>query len=329
MKRNGARNGAAVFIFITVLLDMLAFGMVGPVLPKLIAGFVGNDYAHAAQIIGIFATVWALMQFFCSPLLGMISDRVGRRPVILIANAVSVLDFAIMALAPNLWWLFVGRIVSGMASANSLPRRRYIADVTPPENRAKAFGLIGAAFGLGFVLGPAIGGAVGVLNPRLAFWARGSRRTHQHVYGLFVLPESLPSEKRTRRLEWRAPIRSARCACCVPIANFRFECDELHRQRRARSLSKHLGDLLHRSVRLEHRPNRSDARAHRRRRRNQSGHDGGTGRCQTWRTQNIAGEPCHLGRRIGAHRDADNGIRVSRCCGDRLAAHVPMPRRKP
>src|SRR5580692_9846841 len=118
MKPNGARNGAAIFIFITVLLDMLAFGMVGPVLPKLIAGFVGNNYSHAAEIIGLFATAWALMQFVCAPLLGMISDRIGRRPVILIANAVSVLDFAIMAVAPNLWWLFIGRIISGMASAN-------------------------------------------------------------------------------------------------------------------------------------------------------------------------------------------------------------------
>jgi DHA1 family tetracycline resistance protein-like MFS transporter len=203
MKRNGARSGAAVFIFVTVLLDMLAFGMAGPVLPKLIASFVGNNYSNAAVIIGIFATVWALMQFICSPLLGMISDRVGRRPVILISNAMSVLDFAIMALAPNLWWLFIGRAISGMASANLATATAYIADVTAPENRAKAFGLIGAAFGLGFVLGPAIGGAIGALNPRWTFWGAAIAALINTSYGLFVLPESLPREKRTARLEWR------------------------------------------------------------------------------------------------------------------------------
>lgn len=203
MQRNGTRNGAAAFIFVTILIDMLAFGMIGPVLPKLIAGFVGNNYSHAAEIIGIFATVWALMQFFFSPLLGMFSDRVGRRPVILISNAVSVVDFAIMALAPNLWWLFIGRVISGMASANLATATAYIADVTAPENRAKAFGLIGSAFGLGFVLGPAIGGAVGAINPRWAFWGAAVAALINTSYGLFVLPESLPADKRTPRLEWR------------------------------------------------------------------------------------------------------------------------------
>lgn len=205
-------SAAAIFIFVTVLIDMLAFGMIGPVLPKLIAGFVGNNYAHAAEIIGIFATVWAAMQFFCSPLLGMISDRVGRRPVILISNAVSVLDFAVMALAPNLWWLFAGRVISGMSSANLATATAYIADVTPAENRAKAFGLIGAAFGLGFVLGPAIGGAVGAVNPRWAFWGAAAAALVNTLYGLFVLPESLAAERRTPRLEWRRanPIGSLR-----------------------------------------------------------------------------------------------------------------------
>ena len=108
--RDTPRRAATVFIFVTVLIDMLTFGMIGPVLPKLIASFVGNNYASAAELIGIFATVWALMQFFCSPLLGMLSDRIGRRPVILVSNAVAVVDFAIMALAPNLWWLFAGRV---------------------------------------------------------------------------------------------------------------------------------------------------------------------------------------------------------------------------
>jgi DHA1 family tetracycline resistance protein-like MFS transporter len=198
-----ARRGATVFIFVTVLIDMLTFGMIGPVLPKLIASFVGNNFASAAQIIGLFATVWALMQFFCSPLLGMLSDRVGRRPVILLSNAVTAIDFAIMALAPNLWWLFAGRVLSGIATANMTAASAYIADVTPPEKRAAAFGMIGSAFGLGFVLGPAIGGVVGNINPRLTFWAAAAFAVLNTLYGLFVLPESLAREDRTKRLEWK------------------------------------------------------------------------------------------------------------------------------
>lgn len=201
--RNTTRGAATVFIFITVLIDMLTFGMIGPVLPKLIASFVGYNYASAAEIIGIFATVWALMQFFCSPLLGMLSDRIGRRPVILVSNAVAVVDFAILALAPNLWWLFAGRVLSGIASSNITAASAYIADVTPPEKRAAAFGMLGSAFGLGFVLGPAVGGLVGNVNPRLTFWAAAAFALLNTLYGLFVLPESLPRERRTPRLEWK------------------------------------------------------------------------------------------------------------------------------
>ncbi|MBV9718051.1 MAG: TCR/Tet family MFS transporter [Candidatus Eremiobacteraeota bacterium] len=200
---NQKRAAATSFIFITVLLDMLAVGMIGPVLPKLIAGFASNNYASAAEIIGVFATVWALMQFICSPLLGMLSDRVGRRPVILISNAVTAIDYAIMALAPNLWWLFAGRVLSGIATSNITAASAYIADVTPPEKRAPAFGLIGSAFGLGFVLGPAIGGVVGTVNPRLTFWAAALFALLNTLYGLFVLPESLTREHRTPRLEWK------------------------------------------------------------------------------------------------------------------------------
>ena len=198
-----ARRPATVFIFVTVLIDMLTFGMIGPVLPKLIAGFVGNKYATAAEIIGVFGTAWALMQFFCSPLLGMLSDRVGRRPVILISNGVTAIDYAIMALAPNLWWLFAGRVLSGIATSNMSAASAYIADVTPPEKRAAAFGMIGSAFGLGFVLGPAIGGIVGNVNPRLTFWAAAAFALVNTLYGLFVLPESLPRERRTPRLVWK------------------------------------------------------------------------------------------------------------------------------
>jgi len=212
MQSSGARRGATIFIFVTVLIDMLTFGMIGPVLPKLIAGFVGNDYAHAAEIIGLFATVWAAMQFVASPFLGMLSDKVGRRPVILLSNAVSVIDLAIMALAPNLWWLFAGRVLSGVASANMTAASAYIADVTPPEKRAAAFGMIGSAFGLGFMLGPAIGGVVGNINPRLTFWAAAAFALINLLYGLFVLPESLPRERRTQRIEWKRanPVGSLR-----------------------------------------------------------------------------------------------------------------------
>jgi MFS transporter, DHA1 family, tetracycline resistance protein len=197
------RAGATLFFFITVLIDMMTFGMIGPVLPKLIAGFVENNYATAAEIIGIFATVWALMQFVCSPLLGMLSDRVGRRPVILISNAVTAVDYAIMALAPNLWWLFAGRVLSGIATSNMTAASAYIADITAPEKRAAAFGMLGSAFGLGFVLGPAIGGIVGNANPRLTFWAAAAFALLNTLYGLFVLPESLPRERRAVRLEWK------------------------------------------------------------------------------------------------------------------------------
>ncbi len=201
--RNPRRGAATAFIFVTVLIDMVTFGMIGPVLPKLIAGFVGNNYGSAAEIIGIFATVWALMQFFCSPLFGMLSDRVGRRPVILLSNAVTVVDLAIMALAPNLWWLFAGRVLSGIATSNITAASAYIADVTPSEKRAAAFGVLGSAFGLGFVLGPAIGGAVGNINPRLTFWVAAGFALLNTLYGLFVLPESLPRQLRTPRLVWK------------------------------------------------------------------------------------------------------------------------------
>lgn len=200
---NGARSGATIFIFVTILIDCVTFGMIGPVLPKLIAGFVGNNYSYAAWVIGAFATVWALMQFFSSPLLGMISDRVGRRPVILISTAGTAIDYAIMALAPNLWWLFAGRVLSGITTANFSTASAYIADVTPPEKRAKAFGMLGSAFGLGFMLGPAIGGAIGTINPRLTFWGAAIFALINTCYGLFVLPESLTRENRTPQLDWK------------------------------------------------------------------------------------------------------------------------------
>jgi DHA1 family tetracycline resistance protein-like MFS transporter len=203
-RRNGSARGATIlFIFITVAIDMIALGIIAPVLPRLIANFLHGDVSHAAEINGIFATVWAAMQFFCSPLLGMLSDRVGRRPVILISCAVTAVDFAIMAIAPNLWWLFAGRVLSGMATANLTTAYAYIADVTAPDNRARAYGLLSSAFGLGFIIGPAIGGLAGNFDARLPFWIACGLSLVNTLYGFFVLPESLGKEHRAATIDWR------------------------------------------------------------------------------------------------------------------------------
>lgn len=205
----GGRRAALAFIFVTVVLDMLALGMVVPVLPRLIEDFLGGDTAGAALAYGVFGTVWALMQFLSMPVAGALSDRFGRRPVVLASNFGLALDYVLMALAPNLAWLFVGRVISGITAASISTAMAYVADVTPTERRAGAFGLIGVAFGVGFVLGPAIGGLLGSIDPRLPFWAAAAFSLANACYGLFVLPESLPPEKR-RAFEWRraSPIGS-------------------------------------------------------------------------------------------------------------------------
>jgi MFS transporter, DHA1 family, tetracycline resistance protein len=190
------RKAALAFIFVTVLIDMLSFGMIIPVLPLLVQKFAGGSAAHGAEIYGLFGTAWALMQFIFSPVQGSLSDHFGRRPVILLSCAGLGLDFILMALAPNLWWLFVGRVISGITAASFSTAGAYIADVTPPENRAASFGLIGVAFGVGFVLGPALGGLLGAISPRLPFWASAVLALANVCWGLFVLPESLPKEKR-------------------------------------------------------------------------------------------------------------------------------------
>jgi MFS transporter, DHA1 family, tetracycline resistance protein len=196
------RQAAFAFIFVSVLLDMLALGMVIPVLPKLIESFVAGDTARASEYVGLFGTVWALMQFVFSPVQGALSDRFGRRPVILISNFGLGLDYIVMALAPSLIWLFAGRVVSGVASASVSTAFAYIADVTPAEQRAARFGMIGAAFGAGFVIGPALGGVLGALEPRLPFWAAAAASLLNGLYGLFVVPESLPAERRMP-FSWR------------------------------------------------------------------------------------------------------------------------------
>lgn len=196
------RKAALVFIFITVLIDVLSFGVIIPVLPHLVQEFVGGRTDVAAYWIGLFGTVFALLQFAFSPVQGALSDRFGRRPVILISCLGLGLDFVLMALAPTLAWLFVGRVISAIASASFTTANAYIADVTAPEQRAKGFGLIGAAFGVGFVLGPVVGGFLGEIDLRLPFWISAGLALTNFCYGLFVLPESLPPEKRAPRFDW-------------------------------------------------------------------------------------------------------------------------------
>jgi MFS transporter, DHA1 family, tetracycline resistance protein len=190
------RRAALAFILVTVGLDVMALGIIIPVLPKLVESMVGSDTVRAAELFGLFATAWALMQLVASPVLGALSDRFGRRPVLLLSTLGLGLDYILMAVAPNLAWLFIGRLLSGITAATFSAANAYIADVTPPDRRAGAFGLLGAAFGVGFVLGPAIGGVAGDLDARLPFWIAAGLTLANFAYGLLVLPESLPSERR-------------------------------------------------------------------------------------------------------------------------------------
>src|ERR1700687_3112757 len=191
-----SRPAAVIFILVTVTLDILAMGLIVPVLPKLILDFLGGEMTNAAKWTARFALVFALMQFVFSPVLGVLSDRFGRRPIILLSNLGLGLDYIVMALAPTIGWLFLGRIISGI-TASSIPTAfAYIADVTAKEKRAGAFGMIGAAFGIGFTLGPMVGGLVGNTNPRLAFWVAAGFSLTNWIYGFFFVPESLPKGQR-------------------------------------------------------------------------------------------------------------------------------------
>ena len=194
----GPRHGRAAFafIFVTVLLDMLALGIIVPVLPKLIIRFEHGDMSMAATQTGIFAFVWALMQFVFAPVTGALSDRFGRRPVVLLSNFGLGCDYIFMAVAPTLSWLFVGRVISGITSASFPTANAYIADVTPEDQRAAKFGMLGAAFGLGFIVGPALGGVLGGMGLRYPFWAAAGLSLANAAYGFFILPESLGKERR-------------------------------------------------------------------------------------------------------------------------------------
>ena len=194
----GGRGAALAFIFVTILLDTLGFGITIPTFPLLIKDFTGGSSAAAGAYNGLFLTIFGLMQFLFAPVLGALSDRYGRRPVLILSSFGLGADYIIMALAPNLSWLFVGRILSGITSSSFAAAGAYVADVTPPQRRAAAFGMVGAAWGVGFIVGPAVGGLVGALGPRYPFWAAAAFSLTSASYGLAILPESLSLKNRER-----------------------------------------------------------------------------------------------------------------------------------
>ncbi|MCW0389181.1 Tetracycline resistance protein, class C [Xanthomonas sacchari] len=197
-----SRRAAVAFIFVTLLIDVLSFGVIIPVLPTLVRGFTGGDFAAAARWVGWFGFLFAALQFVSSPLQGALSDRYGRRPVILASCLGLGVDFMVMALAQSLPVLLLARMVSGVFSASFTSANAYIADITPADKRAQAYGIIGAAFGVGFVVGPLLGGWFGSLHLRAPFWFAAGLALLNFLYGLWVLPESLAPERRTARVDW-------------------------------------------------------------------------------------------------------------------------------
>jgi DHA1 family tetracycline resistance protein-like MFS transporter len=193
---------ALKFIFVTLVLLVLGFGIIIPVLPRLVTQLTGGSVVEGSASYGWLVGIFALMQFIASPILGSLSDRFGRRKIILLALGGAAIDYCIMGLAPTLGWLFVGRMISGITAGALATCNAYIADVTPPEKRAQGFGLVGAAFGLGFIIGPAFGGVLGQHNLRLPFFVAAGCVALNWLYGAFVLPESLPKARR-RAFEWK------------------------------------------------------------------------------------------------------------------------------
>lgn len=191
-----------IFIFVTRLIDAMGFGIVMPVLPQLLLHMGEPDIAAATRTGGILLVSYAVLQFFSGPLIGNLSDRFGRRPIILASLFAYGVDYLLMGFAPTIAWLFIGRAIAGIAGAVYVPANAFVADVTPPEKRAHAFGLVGSAFGLGFILGPGVGGLLGELGPRAPFFAAAALAGINFLFGVFVLPESLPRERR-RPFSWR------------------------------------------------------------------------------------------------------------------------------
>jgi len=202
MSSPSPRQAGVGFIFVTLVIAIVGFGLLIPVLPKLVVQLNGGDLASGSYTFGWIISIYALMQFVGSPILGSLSDRFGRRRIILIATAGSTIDYVIMALAPNLVWFFLARTIAGFTAGVLSTANAYIADVTPPEKRAAAFGLLGAAFGVGFIIGPVAGGVLGNIDLRLPFWVAAGCSAVNWLYGFFVLPESLKPENR-RNFEWK------------------------------------------------------------------------------------------------------------------------------
>ncbi len=197
MLKNNRQQASIIFIFITLVIDILGLGIIIPILPELITEFAGGDKSNAGLYLGVFTAIYALMQFVFAPILGALSDKYGRRPVILLSLLGLGIDYIILALAPDLWWLLVGRIIAGIMGASFTTANAYIADISTPENRAQNFGLVGVAFGLGFTFGPVIGGFLGNIDLRLPFWVSAVLVFLNLIYGYFVLPESLKPENRS------------------------------------------------------------------------------------------------------------------------------------
>ena len=197
------RRPAFGFIFATAVMNALSFGIMIPVLPNLIREFTGGDTAQASVWNVVFSVTWGVMQFFCGPILGMMSDRFGRRPVVLISLFGLGVDFLVMAMAPTLIWLWVGRILNGLTASSFSTASAYVADVTTPERRARDFGLMSSAFSFGFLFGPALGGFLAEYSLRLPFFVAAGLTLANWLYGFFILPESLPPERRLQRFDWR------------------------------------------------------------------------------------------------------------------------------
>lgn len=197
-----SRKAALSFIFITLLLDVIGIGLIIPVFPQLIEQLIGGNISQASQWSGWLTFAYAIMQFVCAPIIGNLSDKYGRRPVLLLSLLGFGIDYIFLALAPTIWWLFVGRIIAGVFGASMTTATAYIADISTKENRAQNFGMIGAAFGVGFIIGPALGGLLGEIGPRIPFVAAAILTFVNVIYGYFVLPESLDKEHR-RAFEWR------------------------------------------------------------------------------------------------------------------------------
>lgn len=197
------REAGFGFIFVSALMNSVSFGIMIPILPNLIRQFTGGDTAAASEWNLFFGATWGVMQFVFGPILGMLSDRVGRRPVLLISFFGLAVDFLFMAFAPTLWWLYVGRVLNGMTASSFSTAGAYIADVSTPERRAKSFGMMTSAFSFGFIVGPTVGGILGQHDLRLPFLAAALLTAINFLYGLFVLPESLPPERRLKAFQWK------------------------------------------------------------------------------------------------------------------------------